>query len=237
MSTVFSFLMRANPKSMNPGIYRGPGMPPAGNWCKLPMSISRLETRAWFLVDDCGVRATMTASWLNQMGMPHVYVLESGWERSRLETGPEPVTVLGGMPQTNWIDAAGLAADDNAVVIDFARSLTYRAGHVPGAFWGSRGSIPVWLQELPDAPHYIISADQDAMTALCVADLARHTDTRVSGLRGGYPAWRTAGLATESGLERTLATPEDAYHRPMTASTGKRGRCRITWIGKWPWSR
>lgn len=173
------------------------------------------------LVDDCGVRATMTASWLNQMGMPHVYVLESGWERSGLETGPEPVTVLGGMPQTNWIDAAGLAADDNAVVIDVARSLTYRAGHVPGAFWGSRGSIPVWLQELPDAPHYIISADQDAMTALCVADLARHTDTRVSGLRGGYPAWRTAGLATESGLERTLATPEDAYHRPYDREHGK----------------
>ena len=173
------------------------------------------------LVDDCGVRATMTASWLNQMGMPQVYVLEPGWEQGKLEAGAEPVAVLGGVPEIDWIDPAALAADAEPVVIDVARSLTYRAGHVPGAFWGVRGSIPRWLQALPASPHYVIGADQDAMTALCVADLARHTEARVSGLRGGYGAWCLAGLASESGLERTLTTPEDAYHRPYDREQGK----------------
>ncbi len=173
------------------------------------------------LVDDCGVRATMTASWLNQMGMPQVYVLDPGWEQHGIESGPEPVTVLGGLPIIEWIDAAGLAADTDAVVIDFARSLTYRAGHVPGAFWASRGSMSRWAQDLPPALHYVISADQEAMTALCATDLARHTSARISGLSGGYSAWSGAGFAPEAGLERMLVVPEDAYHRPYDREQGK----------------
>ena len=42
------------------------------------------------LVDDDGVRATMTASWLVQMGGREVAVLEDALEGEALETGPEP---------------------------------------------------------------------------------------------------------------------------------------------------
>ena len=42
------------------------------------------------LVDDDGVRATMTASWLVQMGGREVAVLEDALEGEELETGPEP---------------------------------------------------------------------------------------------------------------------------------------------------
>jgi rhodanese-related sulfurtransferase len=42
------------------------------------------------LIDDTGVRATMTASWLRQMGWDDVFVLGS-WLDGALETGPEPV--------------------------------------------------------------------------------------------------------------------------------------------------
>ena len=41
------------------------------------------------LVDDDGVRATMTASWLNQMGGREVAVLENALEGGDLERGPE----------------------------------------------------------------------------------------------------------------------------------------------------
>jgi hypothetical protein len=43
------------------------------------------------LIDDTGVRATMTASWLRQMGWDDVFVLDRGLEGER-ETGPEPAT-------------------------------------------------------------------------------------------------------------------------------------------------
>jgi rhodanese-related sulfurtransferase len=42
------------------------------------------------LVDDTGVRATMTASWLRQMGWDEVFVLQGGLDGT-LESGPEPV--------------------------------------------------------------------------------------------------------------------------------------------------
>jgi hypothetical protein len=42
------------------------------------------------LADDTGVRATMTASWLRQMGWDEVFVLQGGLDGA-LETGPEPV--------------------------------------------------------------------------------------------------------------------------------------------------
>ena len=42
------------------------------------------------LIDDTAVRATMTASWLRQMGWDDVFVLAGGLD-GPLETGPEPV--------------------------------------------------------------------------------------------------------------------------------------------------
>ena len=47
------------------------------------------------LIDDTGVRATMTASWLIQMGWREVYVLEGGLSCDSLRTGPETSRLLG----------------------------------------------------------------------------------------------------------------------------------------------
>jgi rhodanese-related sulfurtransferase len=47
------------------------------------------------LIDDHGVRATMTASWLIQMGWPEVYVVENALESGPLYKGEPPAEVLG----------------------------------------------------------------------------------------------------------------------------------------------
>src|SRR6266566_8170604 len=47
------------------------------------------------LVDDDGVRAVMTASWLVQMGCPEVYVLDGGVSARALVTDPEPREIPG----------------------------------------------------------------------------------------------------------------------------------------------
>lgn len=51
------------------------------------------------LVDDDGVRATMTASWLEQMGGREVAVLENALASGELEQGPEPGAVTPDKPQ------------------------------------------------------------------------------------------------------------------------------------------
>ena len=47
------------------------------------------------LIDDTGVRAIMTASWLIQMGWEEVYVLEGRLDNTNLEIGKEQRRVLG----------------------------------------------------------------------------------------------------------------------------------------------
>src|SRR6516162_8082425 len=102
------------------------------------------ETDSWLgvwgarvvLVDDTGVRARMTASWLRRMGWDAV-VLEGGLDGVPLETGagasdtsrfplagPEPATIA----------PTALAADP-AVVVDLELSRRHREGHIPGAWF------------------------------------------------------------------------------------------------------
>ena len=51
------------------------------------------------LVDDDGVRATMTASWLEQMGGREVAVLENALASRELEQGPEPGALSADKPE------------------------------------------------------------------------------------------------------------------------------------------
>ena len=55
------------------------------------------------LVDDDGVRATMTASWLNQMGGREVAVLENALASGELEQGPEPDAVAPDKPEERML--------------------------------------------------------------------------------------------------------------------------------------
>src|SRR5258708_3955800 len=81
------------------------------------------------LVDDTGVRATMTASWLIQMGWPEVFVLEGGLEATPLERGPAPRVVLGleglAAERVTPAELQGLLDRGEAVALDLRTSLPY----------------------------------------------------------------------------------------------------------------
>ena len=103
------------------------------------------------LVDDTGVRATMTASWLVQMGWD-VAVLDSGLDGFEMTTeiprrGPAEL----GRPErmrfrpANW--RSGSPADD-VLVVDLAPSRDFDKGHVPGAWWAVRARLADSLPKL-----------------------------------------------------------------------------------------
>ncbi|MGH6945379.1 MAG: rhodanese-like domain-containing protein, partial [Geminicoccaceae bacterium] len=83
------------------------------------------------LIDDTGVRATMTAAWLVQMGLDDVFVLRDGLAGSRLHTGPHRAEILGlEVASSDSIEPSELAARlerGDALVVDLATSLQYRA--------------------------------------------------------------------------------------------------------------
>ncbi len=174
------------------------------------------------LVDDDCVRATMTASWLIQMGWNEVAVLESGFPGAFSETGPEIVRVLGGdgarcesiTPQ----ELSMTLARGEAAIVDFDTSLNYRKGHIPGASFAIRARLGDIKDRLPRAAMLVATSPDGVLAALAAADLEKLATVPVKSLAGGTAAWRAAGLPLAEGDEKMLDEPVDVFHRPYDRS-------------------
>ena len=105
------------------------------------------------LVDDNGVRATMTASWLKQMGWNDVSVLVADASAGDWEIGPRMPRVLGlAGAAVRSIEPAALQARlaaGDAAVIDLETSRRYAQGHIPGAWFALRSRLAEDLGKLP----------------------------------------------------------------------------------------
>lgn len=148
------------------------------------------------LVDDHGVRATMTAHWLKQMGWD-VCVLERALDEAELQQGPgeAPMLTLPAATITTATEAAVLLAE-GAVAIALGSSAAFRAGHPPGVVWTSRPRLPRFPAKMFDNHRIIIFADDVAVAKLARADLAELSKAQVAIVDGGIAAWRNAGLPT-----------------------------------------
>ena len=170
------------------------------------------------LVDDNGVRATMTASWLIQMGWTDVAILTFDVDAADLVTGPYQPRVLysdsgGTLRNTALIEAPALqdlVEAGQAEVVDLAYSRAFAEAHIPGAWFGLRSRLDAALADVPAAEALVFTCPDGAMASLAAAE---HTDNprfgKVLALRGGTGAWRAAGLSTEAGNARMLDAPDD----------------------------
>src|SRR5215467_339183 len=133
------------------------------------------ETDSWLgvwgarvvLVDDTGVRARMTASWLRRMGWDAA-VIDGGLEGVEPERDvPEPKSDLfplaGAEPPK--IQPRDLQAN-TAVVVDLALSRHHRQGHIPGAWFAIRARLAEALGKLP-AQGDLVLTSEDGTIARC----------------------------------------------------------------------
>jgi len=147
------------------------------------------------LIDDTGVRATMTAHWLVQMGYRDVSVLADGLSGD-LETGPEPGPAL---PDVPMIDVATLDARRREVaVLELGESRVFRKGHIPGAGWAIRSWIAETGPSLTDTDTLVITSADGMLAALAVGEAEALTEANVYALEGGTDAWIAAGYPTEA---------------------------------------
>ncbi len=75
------------------------------------------------LIDDNGVRATMTASWLRQMGWHDAVVYDSALDTDRLAVGPTPRPSGSGAPTISVSDLAERLDEGGLRVLDLGSSL------------------------------------------------------------------------------------------------------------------
>lgn len=173
------------------------------------------------LVDDDGVRATVTALWLQQMGWCEAVVLDDGLEDGALkdgalETGPEVFAVLGldDAPH-EAVDVAALAdlmAQGAARLIDLDTTDRYAEAHVPGAYWALRSGLGAALDRLPEGEGPIVLTSGDgALATLATAEAEALTSQPIRVLSGGTASWRATGRALESGSGRPLSPPDDRW--------------------------
>ena len=174
------------------------------------------------LVDDSGVRATMTASWLIQMGLPEVYVLDGGLGADDLETG----SYWPNCPELDATRAETITAEElydergTSMIIDVGPSLAHRAGHIPGACWAIRARLDDAIETPAATLQVVISSDDGRLARLAADDLRGRLYEPVLALEGGTAAWRAAGLPLTPGMERALHAEDDVYHRPYDREAG-----------------
>jgi len=187
------------------------------------------------LVDDTGVRATMTASWLNQMGWPEVAVLEGALDGVELEKGPEAVDVLGLdalSPDEIGVEALDAALGEASVsVIDLGFSRAYRAGHIPGAWFMTRARLAQCIPAVPKRGRLVLTSSDGVLARIAASEVAALTDEAVQVLTGGTSAWIAAGKQVTTGAEHLADVANDVWLRPYEKDWGVEDSMReyLTW--------
>ena len=179
-----------------------------------------------------GVRATMTASWLIQLGHKDVHVLAA--VPSAPETGPaEPAPALH-IPFSAKLTAAelpGMLA--HATVVDLADSLTFRKGHIPGARWAVRARMADWAPDLPAGTVIMTSPDGRLADYAALELQTVRPELAVLVLEGGTRAWRDAGRDIErERIDELAITPiDDVWWKPYDNTKSVRDQMvgYLTW--------
>ena len=163
------------------------------------------------LIDDDGVRARMAGAWLRLMGHKDVFAVEGGLAGT--EDRPMPATPL--------MDGVGVGAVEGALVVDLARSIDYRTGHIPGAAWGVRTRLAEVRDQLAGARRVVVTSPDGVLACYALGEVRGLTGAPVEALAGGTLAWVAAGRA----LEASRAVPPDEacvdfYLRPYDRNSG-----------------
>jgi rhodanese-related sulfurtransferase len=175
------------------------------------------------LIDPEGVRAIMTASWLNQMGWNDVHVLErlDGFD---IERGSRAPRVLG-------LEQWPTVREPEGAVLDFSTSLRFYFRHIPGAWWVVRSRLDEARTKI-DAPFLTLTSDDSILAHLSASDVAKlWPDAQVRVLEGGNDAWFARGGVAESGVERATTTRDDVWYKPYDHSSDyeKHARDYLAW--------
>jgi rhodanese-related sulfurtransferase len=176
------------------------------------------------LLDDTGARARMSAAWLRLMGHSDVYVLDGGLAAVR--DGGKPVPAIAELAASvATIDVPGLVrlldAGDDTLVIDLARSVDYRDGHIPGALWGIRTRLDALAPRLAEARHLVVTSPDGKLARLALDELRGLTGGDVAALDGGTEQWQAHGRPL---IKDRMTPPDeaciDSHLRPYDRNSG-----------------
>ncbi|MFF7709053.1 rhodanese-like domain-containing protein [Pseudomonas sp. NPDC007930] len=173
------------------------------------------------LVDDTeGLRAAVAASWLEQINWAEVSILRVPAERAS-EQGVPAIEWAQLPPPAQGITAAALAdalGTGQATLLDLQDSLSFAAGHIPGAWFAVRARLPDRAEQLPGDGLLVLTSADGTLAQFAAAELATLLARPIKVLVGGTAAWAAAGLPLEHGEQSLWDRPNDVWRSPYQAA-------------------
>jgi rhodanese-related sulfurtransferase len=172
------------------------------------------------LCDNDGVRASMTATWLAQMGWES-FVLKDVAPADFSETDLPPAALPDTIEPVQEVDPVTLKEwlanrSNLSMVIDVGDSSTYVKKHIPGAWWLLRSQMAQDFTRVHKANRYVLTCADGRASRYAVAELRSlvRPGIEVYWLPGGNASWMAQGFSTQQG-ESYVASPRiDKYRRP-----------------------
>lgn len=165
------------------------------------------------LLDDNGVRATMTASWLMQMGWTDVAIMALDDMGGEWVQGPPMPRTLGlehiSVPTIDAIALHEALTAGTVQVVDLDWSRQYYRGHIPGACFAVRARLQNALRQLPPSHAIVLTSPDGVLAQLAAADLSGATSVPVKVLSGGTQSWCAAGFPLEQGATHMADEADD----------------------------
>ena len=158
------------------------------------------------LFDDNGIRATVTASWLSQMGWD-VAVITNAEAGGKIVTGPHLPVVRGldnsKAMQISLGELRNKLERGEVTVIDLNWSRGYYEGHIPNAWFAIRARLDADLGKFPEAGAFVFTSPDGLLAEIAAADRS------AMALKGGTAAWVDAGLPLETGATNMVSAADD----------------------------
>jgi rhodanese-related sulfurtransferase len=101
----------------------------------------------------------------------------------------------------------GAKREPGTAIIDLARSIDFRAGHIEHAIWGVRGRLEPIARQLASATRIVLTSPDGVQARFAYAEVKDATKAEVLVLSGGTAAWRASGLPV---VANKADPPDDA---------------------------
>ena len=218
------------PEEFEAGHLAGSRSAPGGQLVQATDEYVATQNARLVLVDDNEVRATMTGSWMRQLGWRQVAVLAGGvggaeQAGATVQTGPRARVSIPSAPTIKVSELARRLTEepDTVTVLDIGTSIKYRKqGHIPGAWWGVRSRLEEAREAIGAVATLVITSTDGQLAKLAVPDAAAlWPAAEVLALAGGNKGWRHGGNDMEPGFDRATTEANDVWYKPYDLDEGQ----------------
>jgi hydroxyacylglutathione hydrolase len=101
---------------------------------------------------------------------------------------------VGALERTEQIDVTTLIGDDRRLIVDVRGAPEWNAGHLPGAEHRYLGDLVASMMDVPRDTPIALHCQGGTRAAIAASLLQAEGFTQVANARGGFGAWKAAGL-------------------------------------------